>query len=54
MRLKELAKDLENQRRMNDTKGKKIITDKKCGAENNLEGDEKVSGGYNQEALDEM
>ncbi|KAM7509106.1 hypothetical protein LguiA_019559 [Lonicera macranthoides] len=54
MRLKELAKDLENQRQTSDTKGKKIITGKKCDAENNSEGDEKVLGGYNQEALDEM
>lgn len=54
MRLKELAKDLENQRQKNDAKGKRKITDKTDIAGTTPEGTETVPGSYNQEAIDEM
>ncbi|KAA8548070.1 hypothetical protein F0562_004669 [Nyssa sinensis] len=54
LKLKELAKDLEEQRRKNDTKGKKVVTDQLDKVVNNLEENDIVSGSYSQEALDEM
>lgn len=54
MRLKELAKDLENQRLRNDVKGKKILSDQTEIAGDVSGGNSSVSGTYSQEKLDEM
>lgn len=54
MRLKELAKDLENQRLNNNDKGKKVLSYQTETAGDVSEGNSSVSGTYNQEKLDEM
>ncbi|KAJ8544960.1 hypothetical protein K7X08_017543 [Anisodus acutangulus] len=54
MRLKELSVDLENQRKQNDAKGKKVITEETGSVENMAEGNGLVTEDYDQEALDEM
>lgn len=54
MRLKELAKDLENQRLNNNDKGKKVLSYQTETAGEVSEGNSSVSGTYNQEKLDEM
>lgn len=54
MRLKELSVDLENQRKQNDAKGKKVITEATGTMENIAEGNDFVSENYDKEALDEM
>ena len=52
--MKELAKDLENQRLKNDVKGKKVLSDQTETAEDVSGGNSSVSDIYNQEKLDEM
>lgn len=54
MRLKELSVDLENQRKQNDAKGKKVITEATGTMENIAEGNDFVSENYDKEALDEI
>ncbi|KAK3018281.1 hypothetical protein RJ639_003549 [Escallonia herrerae] len=54
LRLKELAKDLEDQRQKNDVKGKRFMSDTTDMAGNRMEGNKAVFGSYNQEELDEM
>lgn len=54
MRLKELAKDLENQRLKNDAKGKKVLSDQTEAVRDITEGNNSASGTYNLEKLDEM
>lgn len=54
MRLQELAKDLENQRRENDAKGKRKMTDKSDIAGNSPERTDLVHENYDQQAIDEM
>ena len=54
MRLKELANDLENQRKNNGDKGKKVIADKAdlSGTASNANSSD--TKGFDQEALDAM
>ncbi|XP_004233336.1 DNA repair protein UVH3 [Solanum lycopersicum] len=54
MRLKELSVDLENQRKLNDAKGKKVITEATGMMENMAEGNALGVENYDKEALDEM
>lgn len=54
MRLKELSVDLENQRKLNDAKGKKVITEATGTMGNMAEGNGLVTENYDKEALDEM
>ncbi|MCD9638800.1 hypothetical protein HAX54_022953 [Datura stramonium] len=54
MRLKELSVDLENQRKLNDAKGKKVITEATGTMENMADGNGLVTENYDKEALDEM
>ncbi|XP_049371171.1 DNA repair protein UVH3 [Solanum verrucosum] len=54
MRLKELSVDLENQRKLNDAKGKKVITEATGNMENMAEGNGLGAENYDKEALDEL
>ncbi|PKI34348.1 hypothetical protein CRG98_045264 [Punica granatum] len=54
LRLKELANDIENQRRMNDSKGKKVVSEKTEVPNDHPEDDGRTLRGYDQEMLDEM
>lgn len=54
MRLKELAVDLENQRKQNDAKGKKVSTEATGTVKNVDEGNGLAAENYDREALDEM
>lgn len=54
MRLKELSVDLENQRKLNDAKGKKVITEATGMMENMAEGNALGVENYDKEALDEI
>ncbi|KAK1410132.1 hypothetical protein QVD17_36665 [Tagetes erecta] len=54
MRLQELANDLENQRKSNRDKGKKVITDKDDVSEVTAKTNSEDAKGFDQEALDAM
>ncbi|KAK9108079.1 hypothetical protein Syun_024090 [Stephania yunnanensis] len=54
MRLKELAKDIENQRQMNDKKGKSVVLESGEVAKNASEMSDKVTGEFEQETIDAM
>lgn len=54
MRLKELANDLENQRKSNGDKGKGVITDKADLAGTTSKTNPPNTKGFDQEALDAM
>lgn len=54
MRLKELAGDLENQRKQNDAKGKKVSSEATGTVKNEAEGNGLAAENYDKEALDEM
>lgn len=54
IRLKELADELEKQRRTNDAKGKKVVADEVQMAQETSGQSLLFTDGYNQEALDEM
>ncbi|CAN4081724.1 unnamed protein product [Withania somnifera] len=54
MRLKELSVDLENQRKLNDAKGKKVITEATGTTEHAVEGNGLATENYDKEVLDEM
>lgn len=59
MKLKELAKEIENQKKRqkkqkNDAKGEKIFSEETSMVGNQLERDDMVSKSFSQEKLDEM
>lgn len=59
MKLKELAKEIENQKKKqkqqkNDAKGEKILSEETNMVGNQLERDAMISKSFNQEKLDEM
>ncbi|KAF6175950.1 hypothetical protein GIB67_003438 [Kingdonia uniflora] len=54
MRLKEIAKDIENQRQKNDSKGKNIIRENAELVESSSKKNNEVTGRINQDTLDEL
>ncbi|CAK9161316.1 unnamed protein product [Ilex paraguariensis] len=54
MRLKELAKDLENQKLKNDATGKNVVNEQRDVAGNTLEGNDMASGSYDPKTPNEL
>lgn len=54
LRLKELANDIENQRRMSDSKGKKVVSEEAVVLNDHPEHESRSLRGHDQEKLDEM
>lgn len=54
LRLKELANDIENQRRMNNSKGKKVVPEKNEALSYHPEHDSRVLHDHDREKIDEM